>query len=85
MEGTGRYSLARGVVGTVQGIGGSCSQAAAGFLVSQMGYPAAFLASALIAAAGLVLVVFLLPETTPATLRKTEQRAASRGAGRAAQ
>jgi predicted MFS family arabinose efflux permease len=66
MEGTGRYSLARGVVGTVQGIGGSCSQAVAGFIVSRAGYPAAFLALALIAAAGLVLVFFLLPETRPA-------------------
>jgi predicted MFS family arabinose efflux permease len=70
MEGTGRYSFARGVVGTVQGIGGSCSQAAAGFIVSQAGYPSAFFALALIAAAGLLLVLFLLPETMPATLKK---------------
>jgi len=70
MEGTGRYSLARGVVGTVQGIGGSCSQAAAGFIVSQAGYPLAFFALALIAAAGLLLVLFLLPETTPAALKR---------------
>jgi MFS family permease len=66
MEGTGRYSLARGVVGTVQGIGGSCSQAAAGFIVSRAGYPVAFFALALVAAAGLVLVLLLLPETMPA-------------------
>ncbi len=70
MEGTGRYSLARGVVGTVQGIGGSCSQAAAGFIVTRAGYPSAFFVLALIAAAGLLLVLFLLPETTPATLKK---------------
>jgi len=77
MEGTGRYSLARGVVGTVQGIGGSCSQAAAGFIVSQAGYPSAFLASALIAAAGLILVLFLLPETTPAKLKPATLKKAS--------
>jgi predicted MFS family arabinose efflux permease len=73
MEGTGRYSLARGVVGTVQGIGGSCSQAAAGFLVSKAGYPSAFFALTLIAAAGLLLVLLLLPETTPATLKKASR------------
>jgi MFS family permease len=70
MEGTGRYSLARGVVGTTQGIGGSCSQAAAGFLVSRAGYPSAFFALALVAAAGLLLVLVLLPETRPENLRK---------------
>ena len=70
MEGTGRYSLARGVVGTVQGIGGSCSQAVAGFLVTRAGYPSAFFVLALIAAAGLLLVLFFLPETTPATIKK---------------
>ena len=33
MLGTGRYNAARGVLGTVQGIAGSLSNAAAGFLV----------------------------------------------------
>ncbi len=70
MEGTGRYSLARGVVGTVQGIGGSCSQAAAGFIVSRAGYSSAFFTLALIATAGLVFVLFLWPETRPASLKR---------------
>jgi hypothetical protein len=33
MLGTGRYNAARGVLGTVQGIAGSLSNAAPGFLV----------------------------------------------------
>ena len=44
MLGTGRYNAARGVLGTVQGIAGSLSNAAAGFLVVGTGYSATFLA-----------------------------------------
>ncbi|ARN81475.1 MFS transporter [Methylocystis bryophila] len=77
MEGTGRYSLARGVVGTVQGVGGSCSQAVAGFIVTRAGYPTAFLALALFAAAGLLMALLLFPETTPATARSRGVRAKS--------
>jgi hypothetical protein len=40
MGGTGHYSLARGLVGTVQGIGGSSSQAVAGYIVTTAGYNA---------------------------------------------
>jgi MFS family permease len=59
--GSGRYSMSRGVVGTVQGAGGSLSNAAAGAMVLWGGYPAAFagLAVSAILACGLVM---LLPE-----------------------
>jgi predicted MFS family arabinose efflux permease len=40
--GTGRYSLSRGILGTVQGVGGSLSNAASGILVVWLGYGAAF-------------------------------------------
>ena len=40
--GSGRYSMSRGVVGTVQGVGGSLSNVAAGTMVMLGGYPAAF-------------------------------------------
>jgi hypothetical protein len=43
MRGTGRYNLARGVVGTVQGIGGSSSNVVAGLIVVTAGYSTAFL------------------------------------------
>jgi predicted MFS family arabinose efflux permease len=61
VAGSGRYSASRGVVSTVQGIGGSLSNAAAGLMVMAGGYPAAFLGLALVAllACGLTL---LMPE-----------------------
>lgn len=65
MGGTGRYNLARGVLGTVQGIGGASSQMVAGLIVSLASYQAAFLSFAIVASAGLLLVLFALPETTP--------------------
>jgi MFS family permease len=65
MAGTGDYSLARGAVSTIQGIGGSSSQFVAGYIVTAWGYNAAFLALAFMATAGLLLVVTAMPETTP--------------------
>jgi hypothetical protein len=65
MDGTGHYSLARGVVGTVQGVGGSSSQVVAGYIVTTAGYNAAFLTLAMAATAGLLLIVIAMPETTP--------------------
>jgi sugar phosphate permease len=64
MGGTGHYSLARGVVGTVQGVGGSSSQVVAGYIVTTAGYNAAFLTLAMVATAGLLLIVIAMPETT---------------------
>ncbi|MGH6934800.1 MAG: MFS transporter, partial [Methylocella sp.] len=64
MGGTGHYSLARGVVGTVQGIGSSSSQVVAGYIVTMAGYNAAFLILAMVATAGLLLIVVAMPETT---------------------
>ncbi|MFZ2107658.1 MAG: MFS transporter [Roseiarcus sp.] len=65
MRGTGRYSLARGVLGTIQGIGGSTGQGAAGFIVASLGYSTGFLALSAVALAGLLLIVFAMPETRP--------------------
>ncbi len=68
MRGTGRYNVSRGFLGTIQGIGGSLSQAAAGFLVVNAGYDAAFLALAGVATAALLLVLLVMPETRPREL-----------------
>ena len=65
MRGTGRYNVARGLVGTVQGIGGSLSQAVGGFAVTWAGYEAAFLMLAGVAFIPLVLVLVAMPETRP--------------------
>ena len=63
MRGTGRYNAARGMVGTVQGVGGSLSNAVAGLLVVRAGYGAAFLALAAVALGALLLVLVAMPET----------------------
>ena len=63
MRGTGRYNAARGMVGTVQGVGGSLSNAMAGLLVVRAGYGAAFLALAAVALGALLLVLVAMPET----------------------
>jgi MFS family permease len=65
MRGTGRYNVSRGFLGTVQGIGGSLSQVAAGTLVFKLGYDAAFLTLAGVAAAALALALAAMPETRP--------------------
>jgi len=63
MRDTGRYNVARGLVGTVQGIGGSLSQAVGGFAVTLAGYEAAFLMLAGLAFIPFVLVLVAMPET----------------------
>jgi MFS family permease len=63
---TGRYSVSRGLLGTVQGIGGSLSNVAAGILVMQAGYSAAFVLLAGVAATALLLLLMLMPETRAA-------------------
>jgi MFS family permease len=75
MRGAGRYSLARGVLSMIQGIGGSTGQGAAGFIVASFGYVAGFLALAAIALAALLLIVLAMPETRPA--RRFQEEAAS--------
>ena len=63
MRGTGRYNVARGVVGTVQGIGGSLSNVVAGFIVVTAGYGAAFLTLAAVALTAFVVMLAAMPET----------------------
>jgi MFS family permease len=65
MRGTGRYNASRGLISTVQGIGGSLSHAAAGFVVVGAGYASAFLGLAVIALSALLLVALAMPETKP--------------------
>jgi predicted MFS family arabinose efflux permease len=66
MRGTGRYSAALGAVITAQGIGAALSTALAGIVVVHAGYSAAFVTLAAIAAVGLLLFLFAMPETAPA-------------------
>ena len=65
MRGTGRYNIARGLLSTVQGIGGSLSQAAGGLSAVQAGYDTAFLLLSGVALIALALALFAMPETRP--------------------
>ncbi|MDO9710210.1 MFS transporter [Paracraurococcus lichenis] len=62
-KGTGHFGAGLGAVATAQGIGASLSNAAAGWVVVQAGYSAAFLALAATAAAGALLFWQAMPET----------------------
>jgi MFS family permease len=70
MRGTGRYNISRGFLGTVQGAGGSLSQAVAGLLVVKAGYDAAFLALSGVALIAFVLVLRAMPETGPRAVER---------------
>jgi MFS family permease len=65
MRGTGRFSAALGAVNTAQGIGAALSTTLAGIVVVHAGYSAAFVTLAAVAAAGLLLFLFAMPETAP--------------------
>src|SRR5262249_37431282 len=62
---TGRVNLSLGIVGTAIGIGAALSTTLAGYVSDRFGTPAAFLALAVVAAAGVALVAALMPETRP--------------------
>lgn len=63
MRGTGRYNVARGVLGTVQGVAGSLSNVVAGLLVVMTSYNATFLVLATMALGACVLLLMAMPET----------------------
>ncbi len=64
-RGTGHFNLALGVVGTAIGVGATLSTTLAGYISDHFGSNSAFLVLAAIAAAGLVCIWALMPETRP--------------------
>ena len=69
-RGTGHFNLAQGAVITAQGIGAAVSTSLAGLVVVHMGFSAAFLVLASIAASGFLLYLLGMPET-----RDSDERA----------
>jgi MFS family permease len=63
MRNTGRFNVAQGAVITAQSIGAALSTTLAGVVVVKAGYSAAFLTLGAVAAAGLAVCWFALPET----------------------
>ncbi len=61
--GTGRFSLALGVVGTATGIGATLSTVIAGYVSDKFGSSIAFTGLAATAAVGLLMIWTLMPET----------------------
>lgn len=69
--GSGRFSLAQGIVGTATGIGASLSTVIAGFVADRLGAPVAFTGLACVAGLGLLLVWLVMPETRRTQDEKT--------------
>ncbi len=63
MRNTGRFNVAQGAVITAQSIGAALSTTLAGLVVVKAGYSAAFLSLGAVAAAGVAVCWFALPET----------------------
>jgi predicted MFS family arabinose efflux permease len=63
MQGSGRFNLAQGTVGTMQGIGAASSGLVAGLIADQFGYRAAFAALGSVAVFALITLVVFMPET----------------------
>jgi MFS family permease len=61
--GTGHFNLAQGIVGTAIGIGASLSTVLAGYASDSFGNAVAFIGLAAVAAAGLAMIWFMMPET----------------------
>ncbi|HUE22679.1 MAG TPA: MFS transporter [Bryobacteraceae bacterium] len=62
-QGTGRFNLTLGAIGTAVGIGASLSQVIAGSIVHHFGFNAGFLFLAGVAAAAFGILYFRMPET----------------------
>jgi MFS family permease len=66
-NGTGRFNLAQGLVGTASGVGASLSTALFGVIAVSFGRTVVFLSIAAAALAAVLILWFLMPETKPAT------------------
>jgi MFS family permease len=62
-NGTGRFNLSQGLVGTASGIGASLSTAVFGFIAASYGHTPAFLSIASVALVALLIAWFAMPET----------------------
>lgn len=66
-NGTGRFNLAQGLVGTATGIGATLSTSLFGVVAMNFGRTIVFLSIAVSAFLAVMIVLFLMPETRPAT------------------
>jgi MFS family permease len=66
-NGTGRFNLAQGLVGTASGIGASLSTTLFGLIAAGSGRAVVFLSIASVALVSVLLLWFFMPETRPST------------------
>ena len=66
-HGTGRFNVSLGALTAMWGVGAALSNIVAGGIVVASGYDAAFMSLGIIAAIGLTLFWFAMPETAPKT------------------
>jgi MFS family permease len=66
--GSGHFNLAQGIVGTATGIGASLSTVLAGYASDKFGSSVAFTGLAAVAAVGLAMIWFVMPETRRVTV-----------------
>jgi MFS family permease len=70
-NGSGRFNLAQGIVGTASGIGASLSTSLFGFIATDFGYTFAFLSIASVGGLAALTHWLLMPETKPSVQRNT--------------
>jgi MFS family permease len=75
-DGSGHFNAAKGLVGTIQSVGGILSAPLGSLIVVGVSYEAAFLTQAAIAAAGALLFAVAMPETRDAALMADRGREA---------
>jgi MFS family permease len=71
-QGTGRFNLAQGLVGTLAGIGASLSTCISGLAVAKFGVVSGFIGVTAVAVTAVALLWVFLPETKPTRVLKTE-------------
>src|SRR5262249_56778965 len=64
-NGTGRFNLSQGLVGTASGIGASLSTAVFGLIAASFGHTVVFLSIALVALLAVLVAAFAVPEARP--------------------
>jgi sugar phosphate permease len=64
-NGTGRFNLSQGLVGTASGIGATLSTAVFGLIAARFGHTVVFLCIASVALLAVLIASFAMPETRP--------------------
>ena len=75
-NGTGRFNLSQGLIGTASGIGASLSTALFGLIAASFGRTVVFLSIASVALLAVLIAWFAMPETRPLITPQSRARAA---------